>query len=65
MFTLIALAGNQYGHSGHVRFLTCVEMTPEFARIPPFGKSHGRFQGRSSKAAGGEAASHANISTLG
>lgn len=41
-------SGNPHGHSGHVRFLTCVEMTPEFSRTP-FGKNHGRFSARSGK----------------
>ena len=33
-------AGNPHGHSGHVRFLTCVEMTPEFASRTLFNKRY-------------------------
>ncbi|XP_059079950.1 uncharacterized protein LOC131878066 [Tigriopus californicus] len=39
---LAPLIGNPHGHSGHVRFLTCVEMTPEVQRTP-FGKTISRF----------------------
>ena len=40
--------GNPHGHSGHVRFLTCVEMTPEIGGRKPFTKN-GRFANRPGK----------------
>ena len=49
--------GNPHGHSGHVRFLTCVEMSPELRTTTmPFGKNHGRFGGNKGNAATGAAA---------
>lgn len=58
------LIGNPHGHSGHVRFLTCVEMTPETGGRKPFSKN-GRFPNRTGKPPGNEPAGVAGNAAAG